>query len=186
MFFKNSFTSRAAFWTLKNDYVIFAWPAIDQSLLSAFLTGLNFSETLCRSKLSRLLHVFGIFLFYNRLSVIWNDSWVFLLFISFEAFLTCRRESHVTYFTCKIVFFPQFLPLARYCNVLSDYLLYSAFVDGVRAFTLSLYSPFFTAFEMNCVFFLLHLKYFIGSWLLLLHSASMANTVNQTCPQRAL
>lgn len=33
--------------------------------------------------------------FYNRLSVIWNDSCFFLLFIPSEAIITCCRVSHV-------------------------------------------------------------------------------------------
>lgn len=137
----------------------------------------------------------------------------FFLFGECFFFIGSRIYSHVSLPYASVLFFhiavgSSRLPLSRLHTAEVDYPLYSAIVDGVWAFAvclavcwclfsvcagffaLSLLSFFtlfrwtFFLFSFKCVYS--HLKYFIGSWLLPLHLASMANTVNQTCRQRAL
>lgn len=95
------------FGSLKNDS-LFAWQSINHWVHRNRLWNVMCDSN---SNSTWLLHVYfwawiALFssllielsvsaVFYNRLSVIWNDSCFFLLFISFEAIITCCRVSHV-------------------------------------------------------------------------------------------
>lgn len=132
-----------------------------------------------------MIHAFSYYSFHSKL-LLHVVAYLTLLFES--------TRSHGNYIAFMCIFFVYSSPLA---GVLRRLRLIIFFIQllllmfkhlrlpGVATYFFSTSLSPLLMYINNFFLFVFHLKYFIGSWLIL-HLASMANTVNQTCRQRAL